>query len=289
MDRFWLDAWPRFLRLPSHVKPAQQSIPCLEPQRLFGRFSVWVDSGPRFQRRCTVQVLVRPDRVVPEREQFQRMAQLRLVRHAPVIQPVFQRPEHSFHSAVLPRATRRCPLVPDAKQPQTRGKHLPGKDAFVVAAQRPGFAVAADGQAQVPQQGPCTLVCRNLQPQQPPRAVVDHAQDGVDVPIGILLAGQVDGPDCIGSRGERRLAFDLSALLFNQVPVLPQHLGHMRFAHGFTLGRMAAVEHVHYLPTAHMRHVRLQPDDLPFHPRRLAPGAAGRWCRRLAALAMGRG
>lgn len=185
-----------------------------------------------------------------------------------------ERPEQVLNAPVLPRAVNVTALVANAHPPQSSREHPSGEARLVVGSNEPRFATLRNGQAQVPQQRPAAFVRKASKPNRQSTAVVNDAQDGVNLPLRISAPGHVQTPAVVdGQRLGRRTANHL-ARLSHRVRVLPQHPVHIRLAHGHLAVRKHAIERECDQPTTRVRQVRLEQHQLAQYPGGFAPGAA---------------
>ena len=90
----------------------------------------------------------------------------------------FDPTKEAFDVAVAPGGADWNSLVTNADHLQEGLEHRAFEDQFVVSADGMGFAMLADGQAQVADQLPAALVDHRRQPGADARAVIDEAQNG---------------------------------------------------------------------------------------------------------------
>ncbi len=188
----------RCCRTPFHrrkqIIALQQSVPRLEPEFLLDRPNIRIDLRPDFGRRCTLQMLVRPNVVVPKPELTQRNIQHLESRDLPLIEFLLQRPEQSFDPSVLPRATGIAALMSNPGQRQHNAKHPACKTRFIIRAHCTRLTVLSYRQKQMPEQSPRSFVRQGRQRQQPPAAMIDEAEDHVQLVLSVRLARQVQPP-----------------------------------------------------------------------------------------------
>lgn len=106
------------------------------------------------------------------------------------------------------------PLVADAKQPQRNPEKSRSEDRLVVGADRARTAVSVNRVQERPKQRDGGLVRKGLQANDEAAAVVHDAQDRVDRPLGVHLAGEIDTPHAVGGHFRRDSALPLAPPLF---------------------------------------------------------------------------
>lgn len=234
-------------------------------------------------------MLMRPNSVVSKRKLIQQRSQCRSRVDGERVQLRLQRAEEPFDAAVLPGATGRRELMPDPGQ----GKH-PAKQAalerrIVVRADRLRHTVLAHRQKEVPEQRKRIAMRTQAQREKPARAVVDEAEDGVNLAPHILLAGQVQGPDAIDRHGARYAMLDLAPGHGDVVGVPAQYVCDVGLADRNAATRVAAIERTGDATATCAGHQRPETDELRDDPGRLAPVPTGA-CRgnAMAAPAGGR-
>lgn len=163
--------------LPAYSKPREQPVPALHDFHrpgLAGRVE-GIDPVPSLQRRPPVQILMRPQRVVPGAEFGQESVQRCALGEDALPQLVLQRPKEALDAPVLPGAMQIDALVANAQQSQARAEHPAGETALVAGTHEARPTELGDSQTQLPQQRPAALASQPNQPQRP-AAVIQHAQ-----------------------------------------------------------------------------------------------------------------
>ena len=109
----------------------------------------------------------------------------------------FDPTKEAFDPAVAPGGANRNALVTNADQLQEGLEYSAFEDQFVVSADGVGFAMLADGQAQVADQRPAALVDHRRQSGAEARAVIDDAQNGAGCAHVVSHKSQVNAPDFV--------------------------------------------------------------------------------------------
>lgn len=232
----------------------------------------WIDVLPRLGRRAAAQVLVRSQFVVPMAEVDQQCIDSAPVPQAQPLEHAFQGSEQALNAPVLPGAVNVTALMGNAQPLQTPREHPSGEAGFVVRAHKSRPSPLRDGQTQVSQQRPAAFVRKPSKPHSQPAAVIDDAQDGVNLAVHIGSPGHVQTPAMVdGSRFGRSTANGLARLSHRQ-HVLPQHPVHVGLADSHLAMREHAVEGQRDEPATSLRQMSLQQHQLAQHPGRFVPG-----------------
>ncbi len=187
----------------------------------------------------------------------------------------FDPPKEAFDSTVAPRGANRNALVANADQFQEGLEHRAFEDQFAVGSDGVGFAILADGQAQVANQRPAALVDHRCQPCADARTVVDDAQNGAGCANVIPHKRQVNAPDAVDVHRSRALVAQLAGNVEQRVLVVADGVADKGFAH--PIRGMQAVEGVsHFAATGKFAHQGLEAQDFMHDPVGLL---AGQWRR----------
>jgi len=117
----------------------------------------------------------------------------------------FDTTEEAFDLAVAPGGANRNALMTNADQLQEGLERSAFEDELVVSADGVGFAVLADGQAQVADKRPAALVDHCRQSGADARAVIDDAQNGAWCAKVVAHKSQVNAPDAVDTHRGRAL------------------------------------------------------------------------------------
>lgn len=132
----------------------------------------------------------------------------------------FDPTKEAFDVAVAPGGADWNSLVTNADQLQEGLEYNAFEDQFVVSADGVGFAVLADGQAQVADQRPAALVDHRRQPGADARAVIDDAQDGAWCTTVVSHKSQVNAPDAVDTHRCRALVAQFAGNVEQRVLVV---------------------------------------------------------------------
>lgn len=122
----------------------------------------------------------------------------------------FDPTKEAFDVAVAPGGADWNSLVTNADQLQEGLEHSAFEDQFVVGADGVGFAMLADGQAQVADQRPAALVDHCRQSGADARAVIDDAQNGAWCATVVSHKSQVNAPDAVDTHRCRALVAQIA-------------------------------------------------------------------------------
>lgn len=122
----------------------------------------------------------------------------------------FDSTKEAFDVAVAPGGADWNSLVTNADQRQEGLEHRTFEDQFVVSADGVGFAMLADGQAQVADQRPAALVDHRRQSGADARAVIDDAQNGAWCATVVSHKSQVNAPDAVDTHRCRALVAQIA-------------------------------------------------------------------------------
>ena len=258
-------------RLTAQVVPREQAVPAFEARYLPGRGTVRIDAAPRFRRRVAVQVLVWPNRVVPEPERRQQPVQRESVFRHDLVQLLLQGQEQAFDAPVLPRLAGSAEFVADAQVRQALLEDGAPEDLRIVGAQEARLAEQFDRQRNFPQDRRGSGVFQPFKNEIQARAVIDDAQDVVIGAGSIPLAGAIEAPAQVGQSWSSetipgRTAYGLHV---GTVFLHPGIDGVQ--AHRHAAMRMQAIERVHGAAIA--AGLGMQAQHFLDHPARLGPAA----------------
>lgn len=187
----------------------------------------------------------------------------------------FDPTKEAFDVAVAPGSADWNSLVTNADQLQEGLEHSAFEDQFVVGADSVGFAMLADGQAQVADQRPAALVDHRRQSGADARAVIDDAQNGAWYATVVSHKSQVNAPDAVDTHRCRALVAQYAGNVEQRVLVVADGVADKGFAD--SSWRMQPVESVsHFAATDLLAHQGLEAQDLLHNPVRLF---AGQGCR----------
>lgn len=222
--------WHFPVRSPAQVVAAQQSRPRLEPEFPLYRPPKRIDVRPSFCRGASKQMLMRPHEVVEETELAERDAQRSEALDLQLVELALERQEQPLDAAVLPRAARIAALMADAGEPQRRSEDVRHEHRLVVRAQETRLAVVSDGQEQMAEQRPGQLVRQCCQREQGARAMINQAEDGMNLSGRIAFARQVHRPNQIPRHGRRQVMLDRAPQNLDLVPMSANRFGDERLA-----------------------------------------------------------
>ncbi len=138
-----------------------------------------------------------------------------------------------------------------------------------------GFALLANGKAQVANQRPAALVDHCRQPSADARAVIDDAQNGAWCAKVVSHKSQVNAPDVVDTHWCRALIAQFAANVDQRVLVVADGVADKGFAD--SCRRMQPVESVsHFAATDLLAHQGLEAQHFVHDPVRLF---AGQECR----------
>ena len=185
----------------------------------------------------------------------------------------FDPTKEAFDVAVAPGGADLNSLVTNADQLQECLEHSAFEDQFVVSADGEGFAMLADGQAQVADQRPAALVDHRRQPGADARAVIDDAQNGAWCATVVSHKSQVNAPDAVDTHRFRALVAQFAGNVEQRVLVVADGVADKGFAD--SSWRMQPVESVsHFAATDLLAHQGLEAQHFLLNPVRLF---AGQW------------
>lgn len=185
----------------------------------------------------------------------------------------FDPTKEAFDVAVAPGSADWNSLVTNADQLQEGLEHRAFEDQLVVSADGLGFAVLADGQAQVADQRPAALVDHRCQPGADARAVIDDAQNGAWCATVVSHKSQVNAPDAVDTHRCRALVAQFAGNVEQRVLVVADGVADKGFAD--SCWRMQPVESVsHFAATDLLAHQGLEAQHFVHDPVRLF---AGQW------------
>jgi hypothetical protein len=185
----------------------------------------------------------------------------------------FDPTKEAFDVAVAPWSADWNSLVTNADQLQEGLEHRAFEDQFVVSADGVGFAMLADGQAQVADQRPAALVDRCCQLRADARAVIDDAQNGPWCATVVSHKRQIHAPDAVDTRRCRALVAQFAGNVEQQVLVVADGVADKGFAD--SCWRMQPVESVSdFAATDLLAHQCLEAQHFAHNPVRLF---AGQW------------
>ena len=154
----------------------------------------------------------------------------------------FDPTKEALDLAVAPGGADWNSLVTNADQLQEGLEHSAFEDQFVVSADGVGFAILADGQAQVADQRPAALVDHCRQPGADARAVIDNAENGAWCATVVSHKSQVNPPDAVDTRRCRALVAQFAGNVEQRVLVVADGVADKGFAD--SCWRMQPVESV---------------------------------------------
>ncbi len=185
----------------------------------------------------------------------------------------FDPTKEALDVAVAPGGADWNSLVTNADQLQEGLEHRAFENQFVVSADGVGFAMLADGQAQVADQRPAALVDHRCQPDADARAVIDDAQYGAWCATVVSHKSQVNAPYTVDVHRHGSLVAQFAGNVEQRVLVVADGVADKGFAD--SCWRMQPVESVsHFAAADLLAHQGLKAQDLPHNPFRLF---AGQW------------
>ena len=243
------------------VVPREQPLPGRKRDRALTRPA----ARPGFGRCQVLQVLMRPDVVIPTPKLNQSFMQTGSIHDVNPIQLPFQCAEESLDAAVLPRAMQIDALMPGAQQPQRELKSPGRETGFVVGTHDPGCVVTIDCIEQNAQQGDRCFGAQRRQRDTGAWTVIQDAKDRTLLSRQINLAVQVQAPYTM--RGRRLI------LPPAQAGARQPDIGLMAFEHASNGRRadrhvppVAAIEDHRKRADRERRVVGLVPDNPLAHP-----------------------
>lgn len=204
---------------------------------------------------------------------FKRILQTGWAVNVQLLDERFDPTKEALDLAVAPGGTNRNALVTNVDQLQEGLERSTFEDQFVVSSDGVGFAVLADGQAQVADQCPAALVDHRCQPGADARAVIDDAQNGAWCATVVSHKSQVNAPDAVDTHRCRALVAQIAGNVEQRVLVVADGVADKGFAD--SCWRMQPVESVsHFAATDLLAHQCLEVQHFVHDPVRLF---AGQW------------
>lgn len=185
----------------------------------------------------------------------------------------FDPTKEALDVAVAPGGADWNSLVTNADQLQEALEYSAFEDQLVVSADGVGFALLADGQAQVADQRPAALVDHRRQPGADARAVIDDAQNGAWCATVVSHKSQVNAPDAVDTHRSRELVAQFAGNVEQRVLVVADGVADKGLAD--SCWRMQPVESVsHFAAADLLAHQCLEAQHFVHDPVRLF---AGQW------------
>jgi hypothetical protein len=135
-----------------------------------------------------MQMLMRPQVIVPNPKQSQRRLKLFPRIDLPAIKLLFQGSEETLDAPIQPGVARFGCLVFYVEQPQYDLKPLRLEERFIVGADDSGFAIAADHTNELLQQGQDRFVLQSAHGQIGPTGVFHNAEQAMGVTLTASLS-----------------------------------------------------------------------------------------------------
>ena len=125
----------------------------------------------------SLQILMRPDVVVPQPKYMQGSLQFANISHCPLIQFLLEGTEEPLYPAVLPGAMRFNALVPNTHEPEGETKEPGPKHGFVVVPKRLGPTKTFNAAGYHMEQDSCRFVRNHCEGEISSRTVIQYAED----------------------------------------------------------------------------------------------------------------